>query len=146
MEERLQLILDNYRISASKLADILNIQRSGISHILAGRNKPSYDFLQRLINHFPEIDANWLLTGKGSIYKDDLKNGGEDAKSNPLSDIQSKPENAPRKGGEAKSISLGDTPEITEVYKGKQTDSHNRGMEGIIVLYTDGTFRRYTSE
>ena len=69
MEERLEYLIQHYEITASKLADLLDVQRSGISHILAGRNKPSYDFLIRLLDHFPEIDANWLLTGAGSMYK-----------------------------------------------------------------------------
>ena len=69
MRERLERILETYGISASKLAEMLDVQRSGISHILAGRNNPSYEFLVRITENFPEIDANWLLTGKGSMTK-----------------------------------------------------------------------------
>jgi transcriptional regulator with XRE-family HTH domain len=71
MVERLTHILKTYQISASKLADMMGVQRSGVSHILSGRNKPSFDFLQRLLEHFPEVDANWLLTGKGKAFLDE---------------------------------------------------------------------------
>jgi transcriptional regulator with XRE-family HTH domain len=56
-------------ITASQFADEINIQRSGMSHIMSGRNKPSLDFVMRVLNRYPEIDTNWLLFGKGEMYK-----------------------------------------------------------------------------
>ena len=46
------------------------VQRSGLSHILSGRNKPGYDFISKFLNCFPTINADWLLTGRGKPYKD----------------------------------------------------------------------------
>lgn len=59
-------------MTASRLADILGIQRSSISHILAGRNKPGYDFLRKLLVKFPKVNADWLITGRGKIYNDEI--------------------------------------------------------------------------
>lgn len=64
-------------ITPAQLADDLGVQRSGISHILNGRNKPSLDFVQRLIRRYPEISMQWLLFGEGQMF-----NPG-DAKSTP---------------------------------------------------------------
>lgn len=69
MKDRIQKILDEENISASKFADVLGVQRSSISHILSGRNKPSLDFVQRILQKFPEINSDWLLFGKGDIYR-----------------------------------------------------------------------------
>ncbi len=70
MNRRLQQFLDLEQLSPARLADILGIQRSGISHILSGRNKPSYDFITRFLAKFPNINPEWLLLGKGKPYKE----------------------------------------------------------------------------
>jgi transcriptional regulator with XRE-family HTH domain len=63
---RLNIIMKRYDLSAAQLAEKLNIQRSSISHLLSGRNKPRFDFLRKLVEVFPDIDIKWLLTGKES--------------------------------------------------------------------------------
>ena len=69
MIDRINLIMRANNITASQFADEINIQRSGMSHIMSGRNKPSLDFVMRVLNRYPEIDTNWLLFGKGEMYK-----------------------------------------------------------------------------
>ena len=68
MNNRIQLILKTKDISASKFADEIGVQRSSISHILSGRNNPSLDFIQKILKRFPDINSDWILTGKGSMY------------------------------------------------------------------------------
>lgn len=70
MNSRLQQFLEIENLSPAKLADILGVQRSGLSHILSGRNKPGFDFINKLLLKFPSISADWLITGKGKPYKD----------------------------------------------------------------------------
>ena len=70
MDKRLQQFLDAENISQSQLAETLGVARAGISHILSGRNKPGFDFLEAMALHFPQINMDWLLTGKGRMYKD----------------------------------------------------------------------------
>lgn len=65
--ERIKLILDQYQLSASGLAEIIGVQRSAISHILSQRNRPSLEMVARILEKFPNIDADWLLTGKGTM-------------------------------------------------------------------------------
>ena len=65
--ERLQQIMDFKSLSASSFAEAIGVQRSGISHLLSSRNKPSLDFVLKVVNAFPEIDLYWLLKGKGSF-------------------------------------------------------------------------------
>ncbi len=78
MNSRISLILRTKNISPSQLADDLGVQRSGISHILNGRNKPSLDFIQRLIKRYPDISMTWLMFGEGPMMnpypsKEDFK-------------------------------------------------------------------------
>ena len=65
--KRLQIIIDYYQLSAATLADKIDVQRSSISHLLSGRNKPSLDFVLKLIKQFPEINLYWLLNGLGNF-------------------------------------------------------------------------------
>ncbi|RZP03264.1 MAG: XRE family transcriptional regulator [Flavobacteriales bacterium] len=64
---RLQKILDYYNISAAELSNQIKFNRSTISHLLSGRNKPSLDFVMRILQKYPEVELYWLLNGKGSF-------------------------------------------------------------------------------
>ena len=74
MKEVLAYILQSERITNVKLAAILDVAPASISHILSGRNKPSYDFLVKLVEAFPRYDARWIVTGKGEPMR---ANGSE---------------------------------------------------------------------
>lgn len=67
--KRLHKILTEYELSASTFADKIHVGRATISHILSGRNKPSLDFVMKIIQAFPQVDLYWLLQGKGSFPK-----------------------------------------------------------------------------
>jgi len=66
---RLKKIIDYYQLTASLFADKIGVQRSSISHILSGRNKPSLDFILKVTTTFQEVDIYWLLNGKGTFPK-----------------------------------------------------------------------------
>ena len=68
MINRINLILQAKNITAKQFAEEIGIQPSGMSHILSGRNNPSLEFVSKVIRRYPEIDANWLLMGKGQMY------------------------------------------------------------------------------
>jgi transcriptional regulator with XRE-family HTH domain len=67
--KRLEIILDYYGLNASGFADKIGVQRSSLSHLLSGRNKPSLDFILKILDVFPEVDLYWILNGKGSFPK-----------------------------------------------------------------------------
>ncbi len=67
MNERLALIIKAKDITPAQLADELGVQRSGISHILNGRNNPSLDFVQKLLKLYPDISTQWFLYGEGPM-------------------------------------------------------------------------------
>ena len=65
MKTILEFILRNEGITNTRLAAMLDVAPASITHIMSGRNKPSYDFLIKLVETFPQYDARWVLTGKG---------------------------------------------------------------------------------
>lgn len=64
IQERLQIVLKMHNLSASAFADKIGVQRSNMSHVLSGRNKPSLDFLEKTLQHFPKVNAKWLVCGQ----------------------------------------------------------------------------------
>ena len=66
-QERLEIILQYYELSAAAFAEEIGVQRSSISHLLGGRNKPSLDFVLKVVQRFPEVNLYWLLNGRGSF-------------------------------------------------------------------------------
>ena len=59
-------------ITAKQFAEEIGIQPSGMSHILGGRNNPSLEFAMKVLRRYPEIDANWLLLGRGAMYGNEV--------------------------------------------------------------------------
>ncbi|WP_167607320.1 helix-turn-helix domain-containing protein [Maribellus sediminis] len=69
MKDRIQEYMDHKGINAGELAVKLEVQRSNISHILNGRNKPSAALIEKMLNVFPDLNARWLLTGQGTMVE-----------------------------------------------------------------------------
>ena len=89
--KRLEKLLDYYGLSAAAFADKVGVQRSGISHLLAGRNKPSLEFVMKVIDTFPEVNLYWLLNGKGA-FPSPGKQQGTDVKIGQPTSEMSQPE------------------------------------------------------
>lgn len=69
MKDRLLKLIIHLGLTATRFADEIGVQRSGISHILSGRNQPSYDFIVKITSRYPEISLDWLILGKGSMLR-----------------------------------------------------------------------------
>lgn len=70
MKEKLLALMQNEGLKPSRLAEMLDVNPAGISHILAGRNKPGFDLLQKILRRFPRINPDWLLLDNGPMYRD----------------------------------------------------------------------------
>ena len=70
MTVRFRILLEQLQLSPSGFADKIGIQRSSVSHIFSGRNKPSIDFLEKILNVYPDVDVTWLITGRVSSPKE----------------------------------------------------------------------------
>jgi transcriptional regulator with XRE-family HTH domain len=71
MNQRLQQFLSAENISQAQFADSIDVARASVSHVLAGRNRPGYDFIRSIAEHYPKLNLEWLITGKGKMYKQD---------------------------------------------------------------------------
>ena len=71
--ERVKRIMEDHSLSSSQMADKIGVQRSAISHILSGRNKPSLDFILKLLKAFSDVSSDWLLKGEKEVQKSSEK-------------------------------------------------------------------------
>jgi transcriptional regulator with XRE-family HTH domain len=69
MKDRIIKFLTHENLTATKFADEIGVQRSSISHILSGRNNPSFEFIQKILSRYKTLNAEWLVQGTGSMFK-----------------------------------------------------------------------------
>lgn len=112
--ERLQKVIDFYSETASSFAEKIGVQRSSISHILSGRNKPSLDFVMKVLHSYPGVELYWLLNGKGEFPS--------------ISKISESP------NSNSTETNLDPKASIPE---------SNSEIEKIVIFYKDGTFKSY---
>ena len=150
IKERIKRIISSKGLTSSRFADIIGVQRSGISHILSGRNKPGLELLNKILVNFPDISGDWLITGEGEIYKN--KSGGNTQVAKQLFPIDS--EEKPEPKVEEVSMNREEDPPLYQTKKRTEekitvspeslpTDS-TKGVEKIVVFYSDRTFREYS--
>ncbi|WP_139958018.1 helix-turn-helix domain-containing protein [Flavicella sediminum] len=123
---RLKKVIEYYGISASAFADVIEVPRSSISHILSGRNKPSLDFVLKITHKYNEVDLYWLLDGKGSFPK------------NNFTPTQETKQNIPQ----PKKV---DQVEMSFESKNKNEPPlfANSEIDKVLIFYKDGTFKEY---
>jgi transcriptional regulator with XRE-family HTH domain len=138
MKERLSQFLQLEQLSPARFADILGVQRSGISHILSGRNKPGFDFIEKVLTKFPEMNAEWLITGKGKTYKEQST---QELTQAPLFTPQ--PEQTPATAPIFTTPPHSFQPEHRAELQ-KQPETH--AISKIIILYNDKSFSEYRPE
>ncbi|MCJ7756697.1 MAG: helix-turn-helix domain-containing protein [Gillisia sp.] len=126
--KRLQKIFNYYDLSAAAFADGINVGRSSISHILSGRNKPSLDFVLKIVQTYPEVELYWLLNGTGN-FPSNLK-----AEDDPLTVTAPTPSRAQI------------NPEIRQLppeQKNPPIASAGRSIQKIVIFYKDGSFEAF---
>lgn len=137
MIARIQLILKTKNISPTRFADTIQVQRSGISHILSGRNKPSLDFVMKILSSYTEINSDWLLFGKGEMFQasksgkrqEEITTKSKKLEVNQIEKDEGQPEHK-NKNDQTQKKSV----------KGKNE------IERIIVFYKDNSFQEYSPQ
>ena len=125
--KRLQKILDFYGVTATSFSEKIAFNRSTISHLLSGRNKPSLEFVMKVLQTYPEVDLYWLLYGKGSFPT-------------PLNKVSTQIKTT-SKQNEIPGVD----PENSVFENMALKNSNTSAIERIILCYKDGTFKQYNN-
>lgn len=115
---RLQKLMEQHQLSASAFAEKIGVQRSSISHLLSGRNKPSLDLLVKIEANFEEVSFEWLLKGNENLAH------------------ISAPPPTPQK--------IAPRNKIEDNTKNEAFLDQNEEMVSIVHYYADGSFERFT--
>ena len=144
MQEKLRDFLNSKGLKPSQFADMLGVNPAGISHLLAGRNKPGYELLQKMLRRFPQLNPDWLLLDQGPMYRNEGAASApatiEAASSSVAGDLFAAPSaEVPRP-----------RPTLTaerEVPAELPTVSPRSGARAsrIVICYDDGSFESYTT-
>ena len=129
--KRLENLLEYYNLNASSFADKIGVQRSSLSHLLSGRNKPSLDFVMKISEEFPEVDLYWILNGKGSMHKNT-------SPSQAKKENETVPENSEKEEIQTENKTTSETTHLP--FREIPNPEH---IEKIVVFYKDGTFKDY---
>lgn len=135
--KRLETILEYYNLNASTFADKIGVQRSSLSHLLSGRNKPSLDFILKILEVFPEVDLYWILNGKGTFPKTNNEIKTTDT-------INTAQNNEAINANLFSNVS--DEKTITApaaIKKTNKQESFSNEVEKIVFFYKDGTFKEF---
>lgn len=129
--KRLEEILEYYGLSAAAFAEKLEFNRSTISHLLSGRNKPSLEFVVKLLQKFPEVNLDWLLFGKGTFPV-----------SSETAVATTSKNQKPNTGSEvSQNLFTEANGEIGQ--KSPQITHPSETIEKIVIFYSDGSFKVY---
>ena len=134
--KRLQKVIEYYSESASSFAEKIGVQRSSISHILSGRNKPSLEFVLKVLSSFPEVELYWLMNGKGEFPKIESQNRQE-----PIASVSKKDDQ------NLFTDSINENPvepKNSDLLKNLNHKSSNgKIIERIVIFYSDGSFSNF---
>ena len=150
MKDRIKEFMDYKSLSAGELADILEVQRSNISHVLNGRNKPGANFIERLLLNFPDIDARWLMTGIGVMIANNNNASNQDKQVVvKAAEVKSPERPTLKETAHASGMPKMETKaaafeERSEQEKSKMTSK--KRIDKIVVLFDDGTFTDYDKQ
>ena len=149
MREKLLILLKTEKLTSSRLAELLGIQPSNISHILSGRNKkPNFDFVQRILRRFPRINPDWLMLDSEQMYRDESAPVGHPLANELTTDnlsteatIFSSSEPTEDINDDIQPSQNSHIPANTTMAE-KISHSH-KAIKRVIILYADHTFESY---
>ena len=145
MNKRLQQFLTAENISQAQFAETLGVARASVSHILSGRNKPGFDFLESMIRHYPALNFEWLLTGRGRMY--DSAKPAPEAPARPASPLPAEPEDSLFSEPGYRQETVAEAPiqpqnsYTDDLVSKAQVINNKKNISKIVVFYTDGTFQ-----
>ena len=128
MVARIKKIIENQALTSSSFADEIGVQRSSISHILAGRNKPSLDIILKIATRFAEVETDWLLFGTGQMLKAQNL-------------LQETPGKDPKHRADI--TPNAHVKETTDINR-NESGAKSKGISKILIFYSDQTFEEFS--
>lgn len=143
MKDRIQRFLQSENKSYAQFAEEIGVQASGISHILSGRNNPSLDFVVKMLTKYPALSSEWLLFGRGSMYKTISQPTLFDDEPAAESAFQAEPREMVQAGDSgAVNAAMAEQPS-SFTPPAEASASGSRKLEKVLLIFSDKTFEVY---
>ncbi len=141
MNTRLKQFLAAENITQAQFADSINVVRASVSHVLSGRNNPSFDFIKAMMLQYPNLNIDWLMFGKGKMYKDATRpEPAEDLLFSDF-DLEDEPRTpSPAPVEDVKPI-IEPSIELNTLTQVAQSAVNQRKVKKILILFDDGTYQ-----
>ena len=146
MVDRIKKLIEKQNLTATQFAGEIGVQRSAVSHLLSGRNKPSLDFMLKIKNRFSDVSLNWLLLGSGKMMEAGQKDEtvAEDVQEKLFQDeVNLKPEGQDSIENEAKEAEIPFNMAKSEDAPAYGTYNREADQlpQKVILIYPDNTFK-----
>ena len=142
MKDRIIQFLKENSLTSTKFADVIGVQRSSISHILSGRNKPSFDFIEKMLIAYPDLDAQWLITGIGDMYTN--QPSLFDQKESEINNVLTQRElNIQNQLSSHTDISNSEVQTENKKENTSKVEDKSTDIERVMIFYKDGSFKDY---
>lgn len=136
MNTRLKQFLSAENITQAQFADNINVVRASVSHVLSGRNNPSYEFIRSIMVKYPKLNIEWLMFGKGKMYKDEIHEEKTFSDDVLFPDLEDSP--LPEVAETVKTVGFID---IKESDNTEQVTVNQRKVSKVIILFDDGSYQ-----
>ncbi len=140
MKERIIQIMEREGMSQAQFAQAIGVQRAAMSHIISGRNNPSLDVIMKILSCFPAINPDWLLLGKGNIFRENAKQPDTLFPSYSTSKIEVLSDN------EVQPSNMKQTNEMVDEKNESNSLYTTRNVSKIMVFYSDNTYEMFVPE
>lgn len=137
MKEKLQILMQTENLTPSELARKLDVNPPVISHILKGRNQPSYELIRKLITRFPQFNPYWLLGDSDTMYNNPAEVRADQSEATQHELFPASAECSDEKIYKSDISNVSDVPESPACNNGQTSASE---IERIIIAYKNGTF------
>lgn len=143
MKDRIKKIMETQEMSQKTFSEYLGISPAVLSSIFTEKTKPTLQTVSAIIEKFPEISLDWLVTGQGRMYKEESTEAQTRAamelpkaknQSLGMRDLFTNYEDGP-----AKPATLSEADKHATVYLPK------REIKEIRIFFDDGTYETFTN-
>ncbi len=156
MKNRVFSLIEDLQLTPTEFADLIGVSRASISSIKTGRTQPTLTLVEKIKQHFPDTDINWLIFGEKEKSKEPTLFDTLTEEKNTTSLSQSTQTSQQAEEYQAVYIAEQAANKLTsnieknpnalnsDVNSSKLTEiSKERNISKILILYSDGSFEEF---
>ncbi len=154
MKEKLQLLMNRLQLKPGQFARILEVNPAIISHILAERNKPGVDLLQKILDKFPQVSPDWLMLDRGDMFRNSNETVSENPSNVETADAPSAEQSLFAPTERQPQATTNAQPHAEQENEPTNPGLHintlkiasaNKRPSRVVLFYADGTFESFTT-